>query len=136
MNSFPTLFVWTQFNVIHPSTLKYSSLHCLNCFIRAGVLFDYLSPCPVHTPSKSLFLSSHLIIIRSLHFSLSLSLTVSLCLSPSLSISSALALLFLSLDLKAFSLHFSLTVREKVLSFCRTGIISEESCLVGCDALS
>lgn len=71
MHSFPTLLVRTQFNVIQPSTLKYSSLHRLNCFVRAGVLFDYLSPCPVHIPSKSLFLSSHLSIIRSLHFSLS-----------------------------------------------------------------
>jgi len=80
MNSFPTLFVWTQFNVIHPSTLKYSTLHRLNCFVRAGVLFDCLSPCPVHIPSKSLFLSSRLIIIRSLNFCL-------ICLSLSLSLS-------------------------------------------------
>ena len=128
MNSFPTLLVRTQFNVIQPSTLKYSSLHRLNCFVRAGVLFDYLSPCPVHISSKSLFLSSHPIIIRSLHFSLSV------CLS--LSISSPLVPLFLSLDLKVFSLHFSLTVREKILRFRRAGIISEESCLVGCEALS
>jgi len=124
MNSFPTLLVRTQFNVIQPSTLKYSILHRLNCFVRTGVLFDYLSPCPVHIPSKSLFLSSHLIIIRSIHFSLSLS------------ISSPLVLLFLSLDLKVFSLHFSLTVREKVSRFCRSGIISEESCLGGFDAPS
>ena len=82
MHSFPTLLVRTQFNVIQPSTLKYSSLHRLNCFVRAGVLFDYLSPCPVHIPSKSLFLSSHLSIIRSLHFSLSLHLVPS---GPSLS---------------------------------------------------
>lgn len=130
-----------QFDVIQPSTLKYSSLR-LTCFVRTRVLYDCLLPCSTHFPSQQFFLYNHLSVIRS-HFvllshytaiSLNSSLVwLSLSISPPILL---LLLLFLSFDLNAFSPTFFSDSHRQGFRSCRTGIICEESCLVGCDALS